>query len=137
VPYVPRPGLRIVLAASTLVVLALALLGRLQDFSRVTRGIPGWALTAFIVAGLTATVGFATLSLLHYRANLVDAFDDLQASAAELEASRRRGAQQTLMAIMLRSRSGRLSPEDLTAGLQQAVDELRELSHGIYPQLLS
>jgi len=155
VPYMPRPSLRAVLGASTTVVFVVAVLGRAQDFTRLTAQVPGWIISTFIVAGLLVTVALTTVSLLHYRANLVDAYDELKASAVELEASCRRlvaasdgerrrierdlhdGAQQTLMAIMLRARSGRYRAEELERDLQDAIDELRKLAHGIYPPLLA
>ena len=155
IPYVPQRQLNVLLVISTAVVAVLAVLGRFQDVTHLTGHLPAWLPNVVVVVWLPVVVALAALSLSHYRANLVDASDELRASATQLEASRRRivvtadverrrierdlhdGAQQTLMAIMLRAGSEKYEQEDLITDLQRAVDELRGLAHGIYPPLLA
>ncbi|MGE0732340.1 MAG: sensor histidine kinase [Acidimicrobiia bacterium] len=153
--------LRVLIAAGTLVMAAIAALAVLPGYDGIERQLPAGLQHGVVITGLAlriVTASFAVLDTNRRRsaslAALAGANEALRESRRRLvtvaDEERRRierdlhdGAQQHLVALALRLRLLATAHPDtsdditvLAADLGRAIDDLRELAHGIYPPLL-
>ena len=159
IPHLDRRGVQAMFATTVFVVASLSLLGRLQRGAALEARTPEWALAAaqvvFVpsVAGLAAYVSFKNISALRSRAEALRVSRARLVGAAVRE--RRRierdlhdGAQQFLVAAAMQIKVAQRTATDPTRPLntllnqtaemiQNAVTELCDLAHGIYPSQLA
>jgi len=152
-------ALTLVLMAILAPLLAGGLLAPLRDLTRGTRAVAAGDLGAEVAVTTADELGDLAISFNRMVQELNQASDELGASRARIVAaadeSRRRverdlhdGAQQSLVLLNLKlglaqqkaAQGGDDAGEaiaDARADLDRALDELRDLAHGIYPQVLT
>lgn len=159
IPYVDTPDLRRMAAGSMLVAVAVAAVGTLQDFSGLSGHLPSWVEPSIIVSFMPVMLGLIGIIAFQNAAILRRAADELRDSRARVVAAsdhaRRNvernlhdGAQQQLVAAAIRLAIERDRATKTDAALSDrlgqihrqlhlAIDELRELAQGLYPQVLT
>jgi signal transduction histidine kinase len=158
-PRVSRRGFRVIMSATIVAALAVALAGRLVPGAGIGRGIPDWLIDIIVVGLVLVTTTLALVLVWENHAELSMKAEQLQESRLRLvttaDQERRRiernlhdGAQQRLVAAAVQLRvAQRLLPDHperviilldrLARDLESAGSELRDLARGIFPSHLA
>ena len=160
-PFLGRRGVEALAAAGAVVMVAVGLLGTMQNATGVTQLLPRWIQIGLLLVLLPLIWTYTALNASSTSARMVDALREVRAANVDLRSSRERlvsatdterrriernlhdGAQQHLLALRMSLAAARAADprpallDRMDAQVLAAIESLRVLARGLYPPVLT